>query len=461
MFVNLGKPAITPPLDPGFLPASVWIRDYNSMIKKSGASVPFRIALQQPNGSTVVQSGELLPDEHPQSELNFMHVERLLKFMLWSGGGSRWFWQGPQSIGERLRQRFSSHPCGSFDSDFMFKVYQEPFSGTITEEVPETRELASPLGRNLEGCRIGFDLGGSDRKVAAVIDGEVVFSEETPWDPYYQNDTEYHRAGIMDSIEKAKTHLPRLDAVGGSSAGVFVDNRPRVASLFRGVSDSDFTEKISSMFIDLGKELEVPLSIINDGEVTALAASMSLEENAVLGIAMGTSEATGYVDTHGRVTSWLNELAFAPVDYSPNAPADEWSGDLGCGVQYFSQQAVGRLIPKTSLSIDSNLGLPEKLERVQEFMENNNEEAADVYRTIGVYLGYAVAHYASFYSIGHVLILGRVTTGKGGAIIQEEASKTLACEFPELKRRINFHQPDEKNKRHGQAIAAASLPAIN
>jgi predicted NBD/HSP70 family sugar kinase len=461
VFVNLGKPAITPPLDPGFLPASVWIRDYNSMIKKSGATVPFRIALQQPNGSTVVQSGELLPDEHPQSELNFMHVERLLKFMLWSGGGSRWFWQGPQSIGERLRQRFSSHPCGSFDSDFMFKVYQEPFSGTITDEVPETRELASPLGRNLEGCRIGFDLGGSDRKVAAVIDGEVVFSEETPWDPYYQNDTEYHRAGIMDSIEKAKTHLPRLDAVGGSSAGVFVDNRPRVASLFRGVSDSDFTEKISSMFIDLGKELEVPLSIINDGEVTALAASMSLEENAVLGIAMGTSEATGYVDTHGRVTSWLNELAFAPVDYSPNAPADEWSGDLGCGVQYFSQQAVGRLIPKTSLSIDSNLGLPEKLERVQEFMENNNEEAADIYRTIGVYLGYAVAHYASFYSIGHVLILGRVTTGKGGAIIQEEASKTLACEFPELKRRINLHQPDEKNKRHGQAIAAASLPAIN
>ena len=459
--MDLGQPAIIPPLDPDFVPASLWIRDFDSLVDQSGQAVPFRIALQQPNGSTVVQSGELLPDEHPRSELNLMHVERLLKFMLWSGGGSRWFWHGPQSIGERLRQRFSSHPCGSFDSDFMFKVYQEPFSGTITDEVPEARGLASPLGRNLEGCRIGFDLGGSDRKVAAVIDGEVVFSEETPWDPYHQTDTEYHRAGIMDSIEKAKAHLPRLDAIGGSSAGVFVDDRPRVASLFRGISGADFTEKISSMFIDLGKELEVPLSIINDGEVTALAASMSLEKNAVLGIAMGTSEATGYVDTQGRVTSWLNELAFAPVDYSPNAPVDEWSGDIGCGVQYFSQQAVGRLIPKTSLSVDSNLGLPEKLECVQEFMAEGNGEAASIYRTIGTYLGYGVAHYASFYSLSHALILGRVTSGEGGTIILEEAKKVLAAEFPDLNDRIAFHQPDEKNKRHGQAIAAASLPSID
>jgi len=459
--MNLGKPAIIPPLDPDFVPASLWIRDFNSLVDQSGEGVPFRIALQQPNGATVVKSGKLLSETHPQAELNHLHVERLLKFMLWACGGSRWFWDGPQEVGEFLNKRFSSHPCGKFDSDFMAKVYQEPFCGISGNEVPEPRGLASPLGRNLEGCRIGFDLGGSDRKVAAVIDGEVTFSEETPWDPYHQTDPAYHKAGIMDSIEKAKAHLPRLDAIGGSSAGVFVDDRPRVASLFRGISDSDFTEKISPMFIDIGKALDVPLSIINDGEVTALAASMSLEQNAVLGIAMGTSEATGYVDTQGRVTSWLNELAFAPVDYSPNAPADEWSGDVGCGVQYFSQQAVGRLIPKTGLSIDPALGLPEKLERVQEFMAEGSGEAASIYRTIGTYLGYGVAHYASFYSLSHALILGRVTSGEGGAIILEEAKKVLREEFTDLNDQITFHQPDEKNKRHGQAIAAASLPAIN
>ena len=215
------------------------------------------------------------------------------------------------------------------------------------------------------------------------------------------------------------------------------------------------------MFIDIGKELKVPLSIINDGEVTALAASMSLKQNAVLGIAMGTSEATGYVDAQGRVTSWLNELAFAPVDYSPKAPVDEWSGDFGCGVQYFSQQAVGRLIPKAGLEIDPVLGLPEKLERVQEFMAEGCERARSIYRTIGTYLGYGVAHYASFYTLSHALILGRVTSGEGGTIILEEAQKVLRKEFPDLNDQITFHQPDEKNKRHGQAIAAASLPSID
>jgi predicted NBD/HSP70 family sugar kinase len=448
-------------LDPEFLPASLWIRDFNALIEQSETGVPFRLALQQPNGTTVVQVGKLLSDTHPQAELNHLHVERLLKFMLWACGGSRWFWDGPQEVGEFLNKRFANHPCGEFDRAFMAKVYQESFSGTIGDEVPEPRGLASPLGRNLEGFRIGFDLGGSDRKVAAVIDGEVAFSEETPWDPYHQTDPDYHKAGILDSIEKARAHLPKLDAIGGSSAGVFVDNRPRVASLFRGISDSDFAERISPMFIDLGKDLDVPLSIINDGEVTALAASMSLEQNAVMGVAMGTSEAAGYVDPQGRVTSWLNELAFAPVDYSPNAPADEWSGDVGCGVQYFSQQAVGRLIPQTGLSIDPALGLPEKLERVQEFMVDGNEEAKQIYRTIGTYLGYGIAHYASFYSISHVLILGRVTTGEGGTIILEEANKVLSTEFPDLNQKITFHQPDEKNKRHGQAIAAASLPSIN
>ena len=459
--MKLGKPAVIPPLDPDFVPASLWIRDFNSLVDQSGEGIPFRIALRQTNGSTAVQSGKLLSETHPQSELNHLHVERLLKFMLWACGGSRLFWHGPQEVGQFLDKRFSIHPCGKFDSDFMAKVYGEPLTANRGSEIPESSGLASPLGRNLEGCRIGFDLGGSDRKVAAVIDGEVTFSEETPWDPYHQTDPEYHRAGIMDSIEKAKAHLPELDAIGGSSAGVFVDDRPRVASLFRGISDSDFTEKIIPMFIDIGKELKVPLSIINDGEVTALAASMSLKQNAVLGIAMGTSEATGYVDAQGRVTSWLNELAFAPVDYSPKAPVDEWSGDVGCGVQYFSQQAVGRLIPKAGLEIEPALGLPEKLERVQEFMAEGCERARSIYRTIGTYLGYGVAHYASFYTLSHALILGRVTTGEGGTIILEEAQKVLRKEFPDLNDQITFHQPDEKNKRHGQAIAAASLPAIN
>jgi hypothetical protein len=70
-----------------------------------------------------------------------------------------------------------------------------------------------------------------------------------------------------------------------------------------------------------------------------------------------------------------------------------------------------------------------------------------------------VAHYARFYALKHVLVLGRVTTGLGGDLILEHARQVLASEFPALAQQVTLNTPDETNKRHGQAIAAASLPA--
>ncbi|MEO6183596.1 MAG: ROK family protein, partial [Verrucomicrobiota bacterium] len=321
------------------------------------------------------------------------------------------------------------------------------------------RAATAPLGRHLEGCRIGFDLGGSDRKAAAVIDGKVVFSEEVIWDPYLQPDPQYHLDGIMDSLKKAAAHLPCVDAIGGSAAGVYVNNRVKVASLFRGVPKDLFDARVKDLFLEVQKLWNnVPFEIVNDGEVTALAGSMSLKKNSVLGIAMGTSQAGGYVTPEGNITTWLNELAFMPVDYNPNAPRDEWSGDYGCGVQYFSQQAVGRLIPAADIEIDPNLGLPEKLKEVQKLMAEGDERAAKIYQTIGTYLGYAVLHYSDFYHIENVLALGRVTSGAGGDLIIEVAKEVLKSEFPDVSQRISFHMPNENDKRHGQAIAAASLP---
>jgi hypothetical protein len=60
-----------------------------------------------------------------------------------------------------------------------------------------------------------------------------------------------------------------------------------------------------------------------------------------------------------------------------------------------------------------------------------------------------------------VLVLGRVTSGAGGDVIVDGARAVLETEFPQLARRIQVHVPDEQDKRHGQAIAAASLPALN
>jgi predicted NBD/HSP70 family sugar kinase len=200
--------------------------------------------------------------------------------------------------------------------------------------------------------------------------------------------------------------------------------------------------------------------VVNDGEVTALAGSMSLGDNAVLGIALGTSTAGGYVTPDGKITSWLNELAFVPVDYHPGAPVDEWSGDRGCGAQYFSQQAVGRLLEPAGISVDPRLPLPEKLKHVQVLMAQGDERARRIYRTLGVYLGYGTAQFAEAYDFRHILVLGRVTSGAGGDLMVETARGVLRSEFPEWAGRIRFSMPDEKDRRHGQAVAAASLPEL-
>ena len=454
------RPQVQPALDPVFRPAATWNRAFGEHVAASGDPVPIRFALEQSEESIFCHDAEILPPQHPQSELNFRFAERLLKFLLWSRGGHRVYFDGPLELGEALRSHFEDTATGRFDADFMATVYQRPFEVLLSKDLPSEQSAARQLGRHLEGCRIGFDLGGSDRKVAAVVDGEVIFSEETTWDPYYEKDPSYHREGIADSLKRAATHLPQVEAIGGSSAGVYVENQPRVASLFRGVSEELFDSEVKPIFRNLAKEWNVPFEVINDGDVTALAGSMSLGENAVLGLAMGTSEATGYVNAEGKVTTWLNELAFAPVDYAKEAPADEWSGDWGCGVQYFSQQAVGRLLSPAGIDLPRDLPLPEKLVEVQNLMADDDPRARKIYETVGVYLGYGVAHYADLYNLRNLLLLGRVTSGQGGQIILDQADNVLKTEFPELSERIAFHVPNEKDKRHGQAIAAASLPVI-
>ena len=160
----------------------------------------------------------------------------------------------------------------------------------------------------------------------------------------------------------------------------------------------------------------------------------------------------------GHITSWLNELAFVPVDYNRQAPVDEWSVTTDAA-RSFSQQCVGGYCRSAA----SNWTTPchsRKLKRVQALMEGGDYRAAKIYQTIGTYLGYAIAHYADFYEFSHVLVLGRVTSGPGGDIILKGAQEVLQAEFPELFSQIHFYAPDEKDKRHGQAIAAASLPVI-
>ena len=460
--LSLVRPAITPVLDPDFRPAVLANRAFRQAAARKPVTV--NLALERADGGvsrfdTVVADASLA-----ESAGNFMVVERLVKFLLWSRGGWKVHFSGPAELGRRLQAHYRETATGRFDAELMGgKIYEKPFEVVLVsaDQMPVAKEMTAPLGRHLDGCRIGFDLGASDRKVAAVIHGKTVFSDETVWDPRSHSDPQWHFDQIMDSLQRAAAHLPRVDAIGGSSAGVYVNNRVQVASLFRGVPEELFNQRVKTLFFELRKAWnDIPFDVVNDGEVTALAGSMSLNDNAVLGIALGSSQAVGYVTSDGNITSWVNELAFAPVDYNPGAPVDEWSGDYGCGVQYFSQQCVGRLMPKAGIELDAKLPLPEKLVEVQKLMVKGDERALRIYQTIGTYFGYAVAHYAEFYDIRHLLILGRVTSGKGGEVILQGANEVLKREFAELSSKIALQMPDEKEKRHGQAMAAASLPVL-
>ena len=460
--MTLIAPRVTPVLDPAFRPAALANRAFREQARAAKGVILVELALEQADGSVFRFKTEALPEGHPQAGGNFVHIERMMKFLLWSRGGFRIYFNGPQSLGEALQKHYREVPTGKFDSEIIgSRIYDRPIEVVLTRDMPAERANTTPLGRHLEGCRIGFDLGGSDRKVAAVIDGKVVFSEEVVWDPVKQTNPKYHYDGIMHSLKTAAKHLPRVDAIGGSSAGVYVNNRVKVASLFRGIEPEVFNREVKEMFLAIQKEWgNIPFEIVNDGEVTALAGSMSLGQNGVLGIALGTSTAGGYVNMEGNITSWLNELAFMPIDYNPAAPVDEWSGDYGCGVQYFSQQGVGRLLAVAGIEVETSLSLPEKLKQVQALMLKGDYRAQKIYQTIGTYLGYAIAHYADFYDFKSVLILGRVTSGPGGDLIIAGAKEVLTVEFADLAGRIAFHIPDEQDKRHGQAIAAASLPKL-
>ena len=454
------RPKIISPLHADLVPAVLWNRAYRDAAEADGLSIPLVVGLERSDGSISRYQTMVFPAGHLLFEAGLRHAERLVKSLLWMWGGHKVFVGGPADVGDYIRKAYSRKGERAFDADLMSTAYDKKFTVEVTaaESVPQALEKTRPLGRHLEGCRIGFDLGASDRKVSAVVEGETVFSEEVRWDPRNQSNPLYHFHQVMSGLHQAASHLPRVDAIGGSAAGIYIDNRAMVASLFRGIPRAEFRKKIKPMFLRMRKEWKVPFEVVNDGEVTALAGSMSLNANRVLGIALGSSQAGGYVNAKGNITGWLNELAFAPVDLNPAAPVDEWSGDAGCGVQYFSQQAVFRLAGKAGIELAEDLAAVDKLRAVQDLLHRGDERARLIFETIGCYLGYGIGHYADYYDIGHALILGRVTSGEAGPIILEKAGEVLKAEFPDLAGRLSLHLPDEESRRVGQAVAAASLP---
>ena len=444
-----------PELDPGFIPIGL----FNQAFLKTAAK-PISIAVERSCGQ-IARVDTFIHGTAEMAEADAYYADRLVKCLLWMKGGFR-VYTNNETVYKALKAAYAPEGSRAFDADFMAGVYEQPFEIIFCDEVPAEKGASQAVGRHLGGCRIGFDAGGSDRKVSAVIDGNPVFSEEVVWFPKTNKDPDYHYDGIVAALKSAAEKLPRVDAVGVSSAGVYVDNRTMVASLFLKVPKDKFEEKVKDIYIRAVKDTfgDVPLVVCNDGDVTALAGAMGLGENNVLGIAMGTSEAVGFVDSKGNITGWLNELAFMPVDAAPDAMEDEWSGDIGCGVKYFSQDGVIKLAPRAGIRLEEALSPAEKLKVVQKLMEEGSDAAASIYRSIGTYLGHTLAYYHELYGCKHVLLLGRVMSGKGGDLILNEAKRVLADEYPDCCNKLLPALPDEKSRRVGQSVAAASLPEL-
>ena len=443
-----------PPLDPDFIP----IHQFNRAFLRT-ARKPVHIAVERANGE-MASLQTFLHGTPEMAEADRYYIDRLVKTILWMKGGWRIYVSGDENAFAYLSEAYSSRGSRAFDAGFMADVFERPFQVVQCAQVPPAKDAPQAVGGHLDGCRIGFDAGGSDRKVSAVINGETVFSEEVVWFPKRSVDPQYHYEGIVSALRSAAAHLPRVDAVGISSAGIYIGNRTMSASLFLQVPRPLFEEKVKDIYIRAVTDTfgQVPFAVVNDGDVSALAGAMSLGTNSVLGIAMGTSEAAGFVDGQGRITGWLNELAFVPVDAAPGAAVDEWSGDIGCGVKYFSQDAVIKLAPRAGIALSEKLSPAEKLKEVQALMEQGNPLAASIYQSIGVYLGHTLAFYYDLYRCRNVLLLGRVMSGKGGDTILESCRQTLRDAYPALADQISLSLPDEKFRRVGQSMAAASLP---
>ncbi len=457
-------PKLAAPFDPGYRPAALWTRAYRRLVAAEPQRQTVRIALGRTDGIVFHHSFEILPWNSATAEATYRLIERTLKYLLWQKGGCYVWLAGCPEAAARLAQDYAAGGNRAFDAEVMGEtIFGAPFSvkACTESELPAASEPKFRMGGCWKGCRVGFDLGGSDRKCAAVIDGKVVHTEEVPWSPVTAADWRYHRDGIEDSIKRAAAHLPHVDAIGGSAAGVYVNNEPRIASLFRGVPRPDFDAHIRPLFHDIEKRWQVPLILMNDGEVTALAGSLSLNDRPVLGMAFGTSLAGGYCTSDGGLTPWLDELAFVPVDFrSSGAPQDDWSHDYGVGAQYLSQQAVGRLAVAAGVDFAPDCtGLPERLAEMQRRMDGGDRVAHDIFTAVGRFLGYTVAHAADFYNLKRFLALGRVTSGSGGDIIIAESTSVLRNEFPDVAEQVKIEMPDETSKRHGQAVVAASLPA--
>mmetsp|Transcript_3882 Transcript_3882/g.9113 ORF Transcript_3882/g.9113 Transcript_3882/m.9113 type:complete len:655 (+) Transcript_3882:134-2098(+) len=477
----LVKPKIEAPLDPGFRPVILAKKAYLEAAKDCEDKLEW--ALVRADG-VARYSLPVFSEKSKESRISSYLAGVLIQEMIWQRSASELMLHGPAKICKALKAAYSKGGAYEFEVMSMPNVCgtpDKPFVVTIVEnlsDLPENKDSPQVCGKDANGCRLAFDLGKSDIKTVAVKDNEVLYSKETEWDVTAE-DPEYHYNAIMDAMKLAKAALPKVDAIGGSATGtISADNDATWCDIFPNVKPDVYKEKVVPIFKRIAKDLagDVPLKVINDGEVTALAAVQAIKKGNVMGISMGSSEGAGYANEDGNLMGWISELCYVKLDLNPKAPTDPWSKGAHRGLShlYLGQRGATKLAEKGGVDIPDNYKFSHPdmstikhehhaqcLKLIQKAMEKEEkkEQVSKIYETCGVYLGYALAQYSEFYKIDHVMILGRVSKGAGGDIMLDTAKKVLAEEFPQYAH-IEFHTADDHFKGVGQCIAAAALPKI-
>merc|ERR1719321_2336879 len=251
-----------------------------------------------------------------------------------------------------------------------FGTPDKPFEVELVEakDLPEQKDTPQACGKEANGCRLAFDLGKSDIKTVAIKDGEVLDSMETEWD-VTNTDPQYHYdaivAAMKGTIERAKEKgFGEIQAVGGSATGtVSGANEATWCDIFPNVPPDVYKEKVVDIFKRIAKDVagDVPLKVINDGEVTALAAVQKLGgKGNVMGISMGSSEGGGYANADGNLVGWINELCYIRLDMNPEAPTEPWSKGAHTGLShmYLGQRGATKLASKGGVKVPDNMKYP-------------------------------------------------------------------------------------------------------
>lgn len=443
-------------IDKNFKPFCLVYEEFKNDVKKQGGE-PFAICIERNGGYRHTYRLEILKGKE-NFDRNLLITERILKCLLWVFGGYKVILGGDNELCQKLKEIYSPNGKRSFDFFFMSKIYLEPFEIIITDynNVPDTLEVATSMQNTQKGSRIGLDIGGSFLKSSAIVDGKLVSNHETPWQPKVNSDPKYHYDFLKKVIMTEMQALKNVDSLGVSAAGVYIDNQVRVASIFISVDDENFSKHIKNILIDLCKELDIPrLKVANDGDVAALTGARYLNRGKILAISMGTSEAGGYIDQNFGLAGWLNELAFVPIDLNADAAIDEWSGDIGCGVKYLSQDGMIKLAEMSGMDLSSFKTPTDKLTYLQELLYAKDSRVYNILKDIGVYLACALKTYSEFYDIDTVIISGGVTSGERGEVIVNRCREVLEKVFDDLK--LTVYIPDGSLRRIGSSITAAFL----